>query len=387
MLDRLKLSHDLARVAQHLFPDVSDTVTLAEKIWQQIADDPDFRERAANAEATFLVPTWRGKLNDTHAIKVPKDFSYTVVAVDGSQVYPDRHVAGAGCFLLNTGGVTLHYGEQSRADFFSQPRVMVADELRGISEYAGMTRDIVDALRERNELKYSYEKAQEVLENDKRRPTVLFDGTIIFWPLEGMQDELKNYFVSSYLKYLDELYRLKVPCGGYISMPKSRELINLIKLGLCRFSVANCTPCLAVHETFPCKQVDALIDTNIVKTFVPAGHRTTLFSSSSHIVSEYSEHLQPWFCYLATEYEVVRLEVPAWVADDEEALAQVCRVALDQSEKGRGYPVCLAEAHEQAVVKGPDREFFYHLITKQAFDSDKKIRHSQKSLKKRGIGV
>lgn len=56
---------------------------------------------------------------------------------------------------------------------------------------------------------------------------------------------------------------------------------------------------------------------------------------------------------------------------------------LDQACKGNGYPVAIAEAHEQAVVKGPDRDFFYLLINKLAYDEKKRMSLSQKSMKKR----
>ena len=150
--------------------------------------------------------------------------------------------------------------------------------------------------------------------------------------------------------------------------------------------MANCIPCHATYDTFPCRQVDALVDTHIVSRFVPPGHRTTLFASSSTIVAEYPAHLQPLFCYINVGKEIVRLELPAWVAENLEMLDRVCCVALDQSLKGGGYPVCLAEAHEQAVVKGGDREFFYQLLARIGLQTNKRLTMSQKSIKKRGVG-
>jgi hypothetical protein len=60
---------------------------------------------------------------------------------------------------------------------------------------------------------------------------------------------------------------------------------------------------------------------------------------------------------------------------------------LDQCNKGRGYPVVLAEAHEQAVVKGADRDFFYSVITKIGIEENKRILVSQKSAKKRRMSI
>jgi hypothetical protein len=97
--------------------------------------------------------------------------------------------------------------------------------------------------------------------------------------------------------------------------------------------------------------------------------------------------LHPHFFYLHVGNEVGRVEVPAWIANDKAAVNTIAAVIIDQSRKGRGYPVVIAEAHEQAVVKGPDREFFYQLINKIAFERNQRLIMSQKSIKKRGMGI
>lgn len=381
MLDRLQLAAALQNVSTKLFPDLTDVSTLAYKTYQQIAHDETFVERAAEAQSSFLVPTWQGNLLDTPPTGQTPE-SYTVVAVDGSQVYPDRHISGAGCFLLNTGGVALRYGATSSAHFFSTPRVCISDELRKADENLPFGAELVDLMREDDELKEAVVKAKEFSTD-----VVLLDGTIIFWPLEGKSPEVRRIFMQRYLASMQALYEARIPYAGYISMPKSRELINLIKLGLCRFTTANCIPCHATYNTFPCKAVDMLIDTHVVGKFVQPGQRTTLFASASNIVAEYPAHLRPLFCYVHVGREIARLEIPAWVANDSVLLDRICQVARDQSEKGSGYPVCLAEAHEQAVIKGPDRDFFYHLINKLGLVGNRQLVSSQKSIKKRGMGI
>jgi hypothetical protein len=47
----------------------------------------------------------------------------------------------------------------------------------------------------------------------------------------------------------------------------------------------------------------------------------------------------------------------------------------------------LTEAHEQAVVKGADREFFYHFLQKMGMERNHAQIISRKSLKKRSIGI
>lgn len=390
MLDRLKLATSLERIAPQLFPNLQDTTALAAELWQTLGADVAFASRAAAAQSSFLVPAWRGNLADRVAVQELVNSPYTVVAVDGSQIYPDRHLAGAGCFLINTGGVVIRYGDgnaSSRADFFSTPKVWLTEEVRQLDDQFGAAQELVDLLREQAELETAVSKAEEVIVAQGQRPVVFIDGTMIFWILESKAPEVKSYFLTRYLASLEQLYKLRVPSVALISLPKSRELVSLLKLGLCRFMVANCIPCHSTYTTFPCKAVEQLIDAHVARTFLRRHERTTVFVNTSQISSEYPVHLRTHFCYLDVGQEIVRLELPAWVVDDQAAFDHVCQVVLDQSIKGGGYPVCLAEAHEQAVVKGPDREFFYHLIHKIGYDQNRQVTASQKSIKKRGIGV
>lgn len=389
MLNRTKVMSAVQRLAGKLFPDMAQVSHLAQNQWQKIICDPTFVHRVCAAKSSFLVPSWQGNLADVYPVTQGMS-NYLVVALDGSQIYPDRHLSSAGCFLLNVGGALLSYGEQSRANFFSDPQVYVPSDLVPEDGTLSFSVDLIDLKREELELMVACREAEELLtsEPDAVAKTVFFiDGTLIFWQLEEKLPEVKARFLASYLASLEYFYRAGLLIAGYISFPKSKELVNLIKLSLCRFDVADCIPCHSTYTTFPCKAVDALIDTAILRSFLPPFHRTTVFASNSKIVQSYPLHLRPHFVYLDVGKEIVRLEFPAWIADDARAVDRLCRVALDQSLKGQGYPVCLAEAHEQAVVKGNDRDFFFHVICRVGLEQNKAIILSRKSIKKRGMGV
>ena len=49
---------------------------------------------------------------------------YVVVAVDGSQVAPDRHEGIGGCYLLNASRIVLSYGDRRRALLDAVPQVL-----------------------------------------------------------------------------------------------------------------------------------------------------------------------------------------------------------------------------------------------------------------------
>ena len=385
MLNRDKLAKSIESVVSKLFPDLSDSSEIAKKIWQEISSDNAFPHKVLASHSSFLIPSWNGNLADGFDV-FDKAEEYTVIAVDGSQIYPDRHVSGVGCFLINAGGCVLRYAKESSVSFFSEPKVLFPEDITGDNFKISFSRDLVDLKREEYEFKFSLQQALDCLDNGEE-PVCFFDGSIIFWPLEGKTPEVKKIFLNCYLYYLEQFYKNKILIAGYISMPKSRELVNLIRLGLCRFTVADCIACHSQYKDFPCNQVDCLLDTYVAKLFLKKKQRTTIFYSSSKIVELYPEHLKPSFFYYDVGAEIVRIEIPFWISQDKKFLDRICAVAFDQAEKGRGYPVCLAEAHEQAVVKGADRDFFYHLLYKIGLEQKRTFHLSQKAIKKRGIGI
>lgn len=125
MLDRNKLVGQLGELVLDLFPDLTDQRDVAKQKWDQIINDPSFIIKVENSKSSFLLPTWQGSLNDTYLINNDLN-EYSVLAVDGSQIYPDRHLSGAGCFLINTGGCQIDYGKG--VNLFSEPEVFLIQD-------------------------------------------------------------------------------------------------------------------------------------------------------------------------------------------------------------------------------------------------------------------
>ena len=175
------------------------------------------------------------------------------------------------------------------------------------------------------------------------------------------------------------LYQEQILVAGYISAPRSRELVNLIRLKLTQEDGVS-----DVQDGED--RVCHLVDVAVANFFLMPYMRSIVFKNHSAICQYYDEHLQTHFFYIHVGDEIGRVEIPAWIAEDEKKVNLVARIILDQCAKGYGYPVALAEAHEQAVVKGPDREFFYHLINKIGIEQKKRLVPSQKSVKKRKAG-
>jgi hypothetical protein len=83
--------------------------------------------------------------------------------------------------------------------------------------------------------------------------------------------------------------------------------------------------------------------------------------------------------------EIARLEFPGWVAEDTSLLETALSLTLAQVQKGYGYPVALAEAHNQAVVRGGDRTRFFALLEQQMIRAGlRNVGTSYKEARKRG---
>jgi len=379
MLNRAKVIRELERVSDRLFYDFFSESGLAREVWAKIANDPTFAYNVRNTNSPWPLPSWQGRLDDLFL--VDQKFSpYRVLAVDGSQIYPDKH-QGTTCSLINIGSVQLSYGLSEKNVYLnSEPLVFVGDEDSKLNE---SPQELVNCRRQEYEFHAGLSHACAIKKEDA--PFVfLFDGSLIFWHLEAKDRDVKNHFLASYLDSLQQFYEQQILIAGYISLTKSKELVNLIRIALAEFA-DHFGFGIVTNETI--EAVGRMSDAHVVQFFLHPSERTTVFKNHSSITKHYPQELHPHFFYLHVGSEVVRVEIPAWIALEERYVAEIARIILDQARKGGGYPVALAEAHEQAVVKGPDRDFFYHLVKKIGMEQKCRQVMSQKVRKKRGMRI
>ena len=376
MLDRAKLAKALARLSEELCVDTGPQYQQVYAAWQELCADVTFAPRVlALTDAPGPVPWWNYQQLDTVIpINCPTD-GYTVVSTDGSQIYPDRH-QGLSCFLINTGTVVLSYGSQRcPVQLGSNPYLF---SVAHVQEEYELSPEFVSGRRHELELQEGFNALKGVKSTVATNAFsfLAIDGSLIFWHLE--EKNLKERFLQVYLLLLLRFCQEKLPIIGYISAPKSKELINLVRLWLCNFDHHN----KAAYEV-----TNSLTDAALVRFFVPPRSRTIIFKNRSAIRQVFPADIHPYFFYLNTGVEIGRVELPAWIAGDEVLVNQIAAAILDQCDKGHGYPVAIAEAHEQAVVKGPDRDLFYHLLKKITVEHNQHIVTSVKSQRKLRMGV
>lgn len=292
----------------------------------------------------------------------------TVVATDGSQVYPDRHVEPT-FFLLNVSRVAFQYGTTEEALLETVPRLRFREDVDENVEapVESLTTELVSALRDEKELQQLFATAQSAQVDD--RPIVaLADGTLIRWMIRGMNnDSLENELIARYTTYLDDFQSEGFPLASYVSMPASTELVNLLRF------VAGDLEAPAPEIPLPtdsAPSLDGLLDRHVVALLLEEGERSAVFVSASHIQRDYPRETEICFFYVhiptpSGEGEIARIEVPRWVAEQPPLLDRVHATVLYECKKGEGYPLALSEAHERAVIRASEREAFFRLLERR----------------------
>ena len=286
----------------------------------------------------------------------------TVVATDGSQIFPDRHVDPA-CYLLNVGRVALHYGTLDPPLILAEPDLRYRQhdllELAGDDDPVSVdfSAEVVSALRDEQELHWLFETA--AAERQSGRAIVgLADGTLIRWMLRGMKNRrVEDRLIDRYVAELDRFQAAGIPLASYISRPGNAEVVNLLRLHL-------------GEEDFSAEpeSLRGLLDRHLFEEVLNEGERTPLFSSRSQVLKRYGDHQIVAF-YVRGCDEIGRVEMPEWVARQPEWLDLIHAVVLDQCEKGGGYPIILQEAHQRAVVRAQEKEVFYRILARQVRDA------------------
>jgi hypothetical protein len=296
---------------------------------------------------------------------------YALVATDGSQIDVERHGMAA-CYVINVGRVFLRYGARPAAKLSSRPALYYREEDLYLSD--GVRRIAVEgnylsARRDVEEGVALADLADEFLSDDLPC-AALQDGTLVRWTLAGAEKFVQERFLRPYLAYLDRMQARGIPVASYISRPRAPEVAGTIRLMLCpdvkiaEGRGAKCTECsdVAAGRMPSCQVCLGLTDADILADMLGEGQRGPLFASMSRVnVELYGPHLIHFF-YMRVGREVARVEIPRWVAQDSAAVDLIHTLLYDQCIKGQGYPVALARAHEQAIVRAADRRAFLGMV-------------------------
>jgi hypothetical protein len=400
MLDLTKLAQQMQGISQHLSQEATATrqrLELAQRLLQQaqsrqselVEQQQMWRDRMGFNAAQPIEPlTTRVPIN-------PPPAAHTVLATDGSQIAPSHHEI-AYCYLINVGRIILHYGQNRLPLLDSLPEVFYRSEDLylsrqwgiGTEEWMGYRRTISEAtvLAELAQAMQMSNGMDDAISSAMAQPTIaLVDGSLIYWFLEALPREAREQILPPILAAWEQLRQLRIPLVGYLSASRSGESLNFLRLPACPHPAPDCaTYCTGQTDRAPCQVFDPLRDTSLWAMLLQPGDRSPLWRSSARILDDYGAH-PVYFCYAHVGAEIARIEFPAWVAEDADLLDSALSLTLTQVQKGYGYPVALAEAHNQAVVRGGDRARFFALLEQQMIKAGlRNVGTSYKETRKRG---
>jgi hypothetical protein len=394
MLDLNQLARQMQGISQHLVAE-----SAAQRLRLDRATELMRSATAVQDELLGQQERWGDRLIFTAAVPIeplddwpmiaaaPK--AHTVLATDGSQISPSHHEI-AYCYLLNIGRIALHYGQgrlpllDNLPEVFYRPEDLYVSRQWGISteEWMGYCRTAaeVTVLGELAEL-------TALAEPTIATPTIaMTDGSLLYWFLEPLPGEARDRILQPILAAWKSLHDRRIPMVGYISASRSGEATNFLRLHCCPYIAPDCmTHCSDLPNKAPCQVLEPLRDAGIWGRLLEPGQRSPLWRSASKIQGFYGVDYAVHFCYVNVGAEVARVEVPAWVALDETMLAQALSLVMAQVQKGYGYPVALAEAHNQAVVRGGDRSRFFAMLEREMVKAGlRNVGTSYKEARKRG---
>ncbi len=389
MLDLTKLARQMQGLSQHLTLEAAASRQRLELAQQHLKNayecqqdlidrQEKWRDRILFANATPIEP-----LETCIDISVPPKI-HTVIATDGSQIAPNHHEI-AYCYLLNIGRVVLHYGQNRHPLLDSLPEVFYRPEDLYMSRQWGIrTEEWMSFRRTASETTVLAELACNAAQGETPA-LAMVDGSLIYWFLEQLPIDARDRILPPILEAWQQMRDAKIPLMGYLSASRSIETMNFLRLLACPHPVPDCkSHCPNQLEKVPCKIFEQLRDTSVWATRLKPGQRSTLWRSNSPILELYGDQTI-YFCYVHVGTEIARIEVPAWVAENATMLDQALGLMLAQVQKGYGYPVAIAEAHNQAVVKGGDRARFFALLEQQMIKAGlKNVGTSYKEARKRG---
>ncbi len=374
-----RMGAGMASLAQETAPRLAQALAA----WERAATmGAVLRDRVLAAKTSWLVAE---PVEELGAYTVEPVADYRVVAADGSQIMPDRH-EHLPCFLVNVGVVDISYPDAT-AKLGSRPETFWAPDdvyplVGGVRQEADPR--VVGARR--------FAAECDALRGSIAHPgpttIALVDGTLLLWWLEPEPDRLralpdddvKTQTFDAFSSCITAAAEADALVAGYLSSPRATDVVSMLKVVLCTEDPVDCDKCpyesgqkmwhaqleitgtsLLPVPSKPCEEAHPVTDAALHWSLLAPGQRSGRFRSHARVTNAYDVGID--FVYLNVGREIARLEFPASVTPRK--LDVLCGAVFDQCDKGMGYPVALAEAHEQAVVRAGDRKAFIELVRRQ----------------------
>jgi hypothetical protein len=357
-------------------------VPVVQAILHDHAGDAALRDLAQRARDT---QRWRGAVPigeplDAAIDPPPHPAHLTIVAGDGSQIYPDTHGIAL-YYLINVGTIIFRHGSSQAPSVATEPTVYGdADTLYDDDQL--VSGPLINARRNLAELAKIAESA--LSEREREVTLALLDGTLALWArAETISKDQQDKLERDYIRLLDQLREAALPVGAFVSRPRSTMVAQLARLAT--FDDPDKALSSVMNDRTPA--FNGLRDTAILTGLLQAGQRSAVFEVAPGWNTTYRERGHSiHFFYVnvgaAARPMIARIEVPIWIARDRSAIGLLHTAIVAQCKVSPGYPYVLARAHEIAVVTNAERAEFENMIATQLMRSGVEAQPSEKAFQK-----
>jgi hypothetical protein len=285
----------------------------------------------------------------------------TIVAVDGSQILPDRHATFL-YSLINIGVLVYFHGHGTghQPQQFTRPVLDYPDKDGVDGQQFSDNGAVVSLRRDQAEIEVL---ARTVWDHRQQAQPLLalLDQRLLYWPALGSGDLAGGRVLKAWQEAMTGIRESGGLLAGYIVRPGKQSVMILLET-------------LDINESgFDLKRLTGrdlslgLTDTDLFSLLLAPGQRSKVFVDVSHHNDDFQERdplNEVCFFYLnpgrtgqqIAHGQVARIDIPISVAQDAGAVAAVHALVYDQCQILGGYPYVLARADEVAVVGRRDQD-------------------------------
>lgn len=358
----------LGAMLESLTFDLNDKLEIALERFASAGDLDLVREHIDIVRSTD-VSGYRGAAPLDHPYGQPVNLIYpppelidqaTLVAADGSQIYPDEE-SPIHYYLLNVGLFIYHHGTDRTPEQVSLPQLSFHKD--HVHDKTGriISNRTVDARRTVREMENLAEYSWKLNRSGVAQPLItLYDNHLLFWANSDVTGS--DQIMHDYHAAMIQLHDSGAILAGYLDNPyRSRVVMRLLYL-------------LSLNDADEIKRkqqllaaggdLEGLRDVHLFDAILEPGERSAIMVQNSPRNLSYKRRGVSYeiaFFYVkvtnAFQTAIARVDMPMWVARDEAAVNALHGVILSQCTlQGRTpYPYALTRADELAYVSGKDK--------------------------------
>jgi hypothetical protein len=345
---------DLAAEARGRLQNIPADEKLMAKIEQAIAADSSWRG-AKPLEGVL----------DMRRLPQAKLEQASLIGVDGSQIYPDRHGAML-YYLLNIGAIVLRRGSSEAPAtetiptlYFDETNLYDDQHYLVGSEYVNSRRELAEV----SKLAALAMVERRYVGGDQDHLVVAMkDGQLMLWLGEKEQKENAK-LLQRYIDQLDEIRKTGGVPVGFVGRPRSANVVRLLW-------VAGLKSEDITQENVRKSGFRALTDKMLFAPLLAPNQRSAIFSNTAKVNRQQFAERGQRVCFFYTNVarqsgadaaRIVRVDIPEWAAL-QPALVDQVQMAIYEDCAGTGFPYVLIRADELAVVSQQEKRDFEHVL-------------------------